>query len=253
MDPTCPPSRFQFASRSDTGRVRARNEDRLQVAPERGWAVLADGMGGYRGGDVAAALAVAQVMQGLEAGSASSGGIPPDCVSGVLRRSVEAANTCIFRASLADPDLSGMGATVVAAVFLPGRLFCAHAGDSRLYRFRDGKLSLLTRDHSTLQEFVNAGLIEEDVARRAHFRGMLTRGLGVVAEVDPEMAEHDIEAGDLYLMCSDGLTDMLADEEVENELARELSPEQTVQTLVELANRRGGRDNISVIVVRPPG
>ncbi len=251
MTASLPSPRFVYACGSDVGRVRKRNEDMLRVDAERGWAVLADGMGGYRGGDVAATLAVERIMRNLGAEFAAKGGIGPERMTEALRESIEDANVEIFRASFASTELTGMGSTVVVAAFLPGRLFCAHAGDSRLYRFRDAALSLLTRDHSMLQELVDAGMVDPEVARAAQFRGMLTRGLGAAVDVEPSVAEYDVAAGDIYLLCSDGLTDMLMDEEIADEFAQAHSLEHTARRLVELANEHGGRDNISVIVLQP--
>ncbi len=249
--PTSP--RFLYACGSDVGRVRKRNEDMLRVDAERGWAVLADGMGGYRGGDVAATLAVEGVMRYLGAEFAANGGIGPERMAETLRDSIEEANVDIFHASIEGAELTGMGSTVVVVAFLPGRLFCAHAGDSRLYRFRDATLQPLTRDHSMLQELVDSGIVDPEVARTAHFRGMLTRGLGAAVDVNPDVVEYDVVAGDIYLLCSDGLTDMLMDEEIAEEFARSHSLEHTARRLVELANEHGGRDNISVIVLQPQG
>lgn len=238
----------EFAARSDVGRVRVRNEDALHVDYQRGWAVLADGMGGYQGGDVAAKLGVDVVVRILT--RELHGEMMAEQVQQVLTRAVEEANDQIWLAGLMNPVYLGMGSTLVAAVFMGDMVMSAHVGDSRLYRLRPAGLEQLTRDHSVVQEQIDEGLVSRDQARHAPIRNMLTRGLGVMDVVVPEVGLHAARDGDVFLLCTDGLTDMLEDDEIAQCLGRGNSLDGAVDELIDSANARGGRDNVSVIVAR---
>ena len=240
----------EFHARSDVGRVRRRNEDTLAVRPLHGWALLADGMGGYRGGDVASRIAVAAALRRLERDAAAGGHDGLDDMRTALAAAACDANAEILRAAQATPELSGMGSTVVMAAFLPRHVVSAHIGDSRLYRFRGGLLERLTRDHTMLQEQIDNGIMSADAAAYAGFKGMLTRGLGVAPDVTPEVGVHDARTGDVFLLCSDGLTDMLDDRDIAEVLAMGGAFDAVADRLVEVANFNGGRDNVSVIVAR---
>lgn len=246
------PPFVEFCTRTDIGRVRARNEDALEVRPERGWAVLADGMGGYRGGDVASRIAVATVLAALEREAAAGriGGVPG--LLGALAAAAREANTGILRKAAAQRELAGMGATLVVAAFFPGHVVSAHVGDSRLYRLRAGVLARLTRDHTMLQEQMDSGIISAEDAARLGFKGMLTRGLGVLETVEPELGVHDARPDDLFLMCSDGLTDLVDEADIAAVIAPGGALGMLADRLVELANGNGGRDNVSVILARCP-
>jgi protein phosphatase len=239
---------IEFAARSDVGRVRARNEDALHVEYQRGWAVLADGMGGYSGGDIAAQLGVDVVVRVLTRDLHDE--MLGEQVQQVLTRAVEEANDQIWLAGLMNPAFLGMGSTLVVAVFLGDMVMSAHVGDSRLYRLGSTGLEQLTRDHSVVQEQVDEGLVSREQARHAPMRNMLTRGLGVMDVVVPEVGLHAAQDGDVFLLCSDGLTDMLEDDEIAQRLARGNSLDGIVDDLIDSANARGGRDNVSVIVAR---
>lgn len=235
-----------FAACSDVGRVRMHNEDVIDVDARRGWALLADGMGGHHGGDVAARLAVGTLADRLASGY--SPGWRADEIAAVLAEAVHAANDGIRREAARDAARAYMGTTLVAAVWAGGQVVCAHVGDSRLYRLHAGRFARLTRDHSVVQDHLDAGLIDDEQARHSPFRGMLTRGIGVDVVVTPEIARHDAQPGDRFLLCSDGLTDMLHDDEIAALLAAPGSPDAIAASLVEAANRCGGRDNVSVVV-----
>ncbi|HJV27530.1 MAG TPA: protein phosphatase 2C domain-containing protein [Aromatoleum sp.] len=249
--------RIEFCARSDVGRVRARNEDSLEVREAAGWAVLADGMGGYRGGDVASRITVEAVIRRLEQEAASRPLAGTDVVGQVLHAAARDANDEIRRESQRVRELAGMGSTVVAAAFLPGQVVSAHIGDSRLYRLRSGVLQQLTRDHTMLQDLVDGGIMSAEEAGRSHFRGLLTRGLGVAATVVPDVSAHATQIGDLFLLCSDGLTDMLDDAAIQAGLAAATGSgdalTRTADRLVAQANARGGRDNISLILAHVVG
>lgn len=240
--------RVECVSRSDIGRVRSRNEDVAEVDSLRRWAILSDGMGGYRGGDVAARISVDTVRDKLE--QAYRPGWSSDTVKETLITAAREANREVFRASQTTPGLVGMGSTLVTVVFLEGSLVVAHVGDSRLYRKRDGVLEQLTRDHTVLQEQLDDGMISIDDSRAASMKGLLTRGIGVSYALTPDLGVHEVLAGDVFLLCSDGLTDMLEDDEIVALIEDDQRIEDIADRLVAMANLHGGRDNVSVIVAR---
>lgn len=235
----------RWAALSDIGLQRARNEDAFLVVPECAYAVLSDGMGGHRGGDVAARIVIETVER--EMSQRVHGGDAAASVS-ALRAAVMAANDAVHAAAADDRGLAGMGATVVAASVCADALVFASVGDSRLYRYRQGVLEQLTHDHTMLQELVDGGMITAEQAQRAPFRGMLTRALGVEPEVLVDVRQVGIEPGDMVLMCSDGLTDMVEPEVIAATLAIDGEVDDRVAALVSLANAGGGRDNVTVVL-----
>lgn len=244
---------MDFCARSDVGRVRMRNEDAFEVRETQRWALLADGMGGYRGGDVASRIAVTAALQRLEQEAGAGRAEGAAALAHALSRAACTANDEIRREAMKTRELAGMGSTLVIAAFLADCVVSVHVGDSRLYRLHEGALQQLTRDHTMLQELIDGGIMSVEEAACSQFRGLLTRGLGVSATVVPEVGTHPARAGDIFLLCSDGLTDMLDDGEIAGVLASiggdgALAP--AADRLVELANCKGGRDNISVILAR---
>ena len=245
---------YAFTSLSDTGRLRNNNEDAVACEASLGLAVLADGMGGYNAGEVASAMATGTVSTALgtwllahqHKTSARETGI-------AMRLSVERANQAIYQASLDNSEFTGMGTTLVVAVFAGARALVGHVGDSRCYRWRNGQLSQLTRDHSLLQEQLDAGLLSPAAAQHVPYRNLVTRALGVEDQVALDVGEHVVSPGDLFLLCSDGLTDMLSDDAISQLLKSTSSDDILAQTLVDAANAAGGKDNISVILVRATG
>jgi protein phosphatase len=241
---------LEFSALTDRGLVRANNEDTVLVDADHGLAVLADGMGGYQAGEVASALAVEQIAGELRRWLASNAA--PDM--GELRRavasSVDSANRKILDTAHADPACAGMGATLVMAVAQGAKLLVGHAGDSRAYRWRAGKLVQLTRDHSLLQEQIDRGLLTPRQAARSASRGLVTRALGVEARVLLDMQEVPMIPGDIYLLCSDGLTDMLRDARIAALVKRPLPLDQLARELIDGANHAGGHDNVSVALIR---
>ena len=207
-------------------------------------------MGGYRGGDVASRVAVEAVLKRLEREAEAGRLDDVDTVREALAAAARDANEAIFDEARAQPQLKGMGSTLVVAVFLRGSVVSAHVGDSRLYRLHAGLFEQLTLDHTMLQEQIDGGLLSAADAARIEFKGMLTRGLGVLPDVQPDVAVHVARAGDLFLLCSDGLTDMVGDDEI----AAALDPlgplAASADRLVARANRNGGRDNVSAVLVR---
>lgn len=220
---------------------------------ERGLVAVADGMGGHRAGEVASRLAIDTLVQELLPAQVSDRG---DEMESLMRigQAVEAANQAIQDEVRRQPDLHGMGTTLVVAIFRQGRIFFAHVGDSRLYRLRDGKLECLTRDHSLIQRVLDQGdFANRAEARRAGIRdSILTRSLGINPEVDVDVGDAPLRAGDLFLLCSDGLNGQLRDGTLRNILlAVEQDLEAAAERLQEAALATGGRDNITLILARP--
>ena len=242
-----------MTGRSDTGMVREHNEDCFLIMPENGFALLADGMGGHLAGEVASAMAVDKVaqhlMNSLPSGKGRSGNESvPD--SALLTDAIKAANRAIHESSIHRPEQAGMGTTIVAVTFRNNHLTVAHVGDSRLYRFRNGQLNQVTEDHSMVQELLRRGLITPEEARTSANKNLVTRALGVDPIVEVDVREQPVENGDLYLLCSDGLNDVLTDEEIAAALASTDELETVTRNLVSEVNARGGPDNVSIVLVR---
>lgn len=246
------------ASRTHAGLVRATNEDSISVSPEYGLAILADGMGGYNAGEVASAMATSILRTDLESDLVDwwkeLTGNGHNRLNALLQARIARANTSIFQAAQSQPQYAGMGTTLLMALFLEQRVTVAHLGDSRLYRMRGNEFRQLTRDHSLLQEQLDAGLITAEQAKLSQNKNLVTRALGVDPVVDPEIRDYETQAGDVYLLCSDGLSDMVEDEGIAQILASTADNlEAGVDALVEEANRHGGRDNVSAILIRIKG
>lgn len=252
--PPRPQWRYAFAQRTDPGMVRPNNEDAVHIEVGTFWsvAVLADGMGGYRAGEVASALAVKCITQSLQHSALKSAkkNQPPRmaAVQRALEHCVQAANTSVRDHAREHPECQGMGATVVAAVFIQDRLVLAHLGDSRAYLWRGGTLTQLTSDHSWLQEQIDAGQISADAAAQSGLGHLVTRALGVAERARPTLREQVLEAGDRILLCSDGLSDLLAASEIAALLATSDALTEQAEQLIARANALGGHDNISVIL-----
>ncbi len=252
--------RVESFGTTDRGLRRHHNEDAFLVRDDLGLYVVADGMGGHAAGEVAAGLAVSEIERIVESTLDAAETTWPEgwdprlpCDSNRLAFAASLAHRRVTGAVEVDPGLRGMGATVVAALLSANRdrLTVGHVGDSRAYLFRDGQLELLTSDHSWVHEQVVAGLLSEDAARSHPLKNVVTRALGGAQEPLAEVREHEIRAGDVLLLCSDGLNAMLEDHEVA-EILRRRHPDLKVmaQDLVNEANRRGGADNITIVLVR---
>jgi protein phosphatase len=247
---------LEIVGRTDTGRVRAHNEDAIHCDAARGLVILADGMGGYNAGEVASGMATALLASELgrvldTAGGGSFTRADHAAARKILADEVGRANVAIHQAAQSQPQYAGMGTTLVMAAFFDGMMMTAHVGDSRLYRLRDGRFEQMTRDHSLLQEQIDSGLLSEAEARLSQNRNLVTRAVGVDPAVEPEIHCHDVLLGDIYLFCSDGLNDMLEDNEIAETLKMLSSNLPVAATqLVNQANDHGGRDNVSVILVR---
>ena len=231
------------------GRVRSHNEDSLYHDAGQGLAILADGMGGYNAGEVASGMAVTLLATQLAGAPAEA--MPAACDR--WRREITAANSAIFKAAEAQPQYAGMGTTLVGARFLDNQVCVAHLGDSRLYRLRNGTLVPLTRDHSFLQQQIDAGLIRLEDARLSEQRHFVTRALGIEPSTLPDIKAYEVTVGDLYLLCSDGLNDMIDDDCIARTLQADPDLQAVAARLVEEALDAGGQDNVSVILVRVDG
>ena len=253
MSKIAPPAPLEIAARTDPGLLRKLNEDSIVTAGELGLLVLADGMGGYQSGDVASKLATHIIVDDLARGLRGKSGD----IAALVKKAVEHANRAIFKESRqrAERDDNAqeqaMGSTVALLLFRCERVAVAHVGDSRVYRLRAGKLELMTHDHSLLQEQIDRGALSVEQASMSHSRHLVTRGLGLQAEVEVSLQEHDIAPGDIYLACSDGLNDMVDNADIElvlNSLQANLPL--AASQLVMIANDNGGEDNVSVILAR---
>jgi len=247
---------FEIVSATDPGMVRSHNEDAVASDAANGLVVLADGMGGYNAGEVASGMAttvvtteIAQVLQQTQPYAQDKDGNM--VAASIVRETVLKANTSVYQAAQSNPQYAGMGTTLVVALFYANKMLVAHLGDSRLYRLRGDQFSQVTRDHSLLQEQIDAGLISPEQAKHAQHKNLVTRALGIDPAVEPEIHEYDARPGDLYLLCSDGLCDMVADDDIGEALhAFGSNLNLAAQQLVQMANDNGGRDNVSVILVR---
>jgi PPM family protein phosphatase len=248
---------FDWAARSDVGRVRANNEDAFRVAPELELFVLSDGMGGLASGEVASRMA-AEAIVGHCRAAESDPSLPRsgDRIAGLspgaerLASAIRCANREIRDAAEKNPAWHGMGATVVAVQFDGERMSVAHVGDSRAYRLRSGELEQLTRDHSFVAEQVRRGLLTEKEAGESKLQNVLLRALGVEAEVEIDVEEELALEGDTVLLCSDGLTRELSDAQIAAVLDHAEDAQKVADQLIDLANAAGGEDNITVVVVR---
>ncbi len=245
---------FEFFCLTDPGRARDNNEDSVAVDQRAALAVLADGMGGYNAGEIASSMATSFIKSelGRWLTEAASNASDTD-VRRAMDICVDNANRAIYNAANSNPHYAGMGTTLVVAVFREGRLLVGHIGDSRGYRLRAGHLTQITRDHSLLQEQIDAGLITPEQAAFSANKNLVTRAVGVEDTVLLETHLHDVHPGDLYLLCSDGLSDMVPDAEIEAILDRTTELAEAGNRLVAAANEAGGRDNIAVVLVRAHG
>lgn len=245
---------WAFEALTDPGRVRANNEDAIAVDPTLGFAILADGMGGYNGGEVASGMAIALLRASFGRWLAHAGsGAPVKSVCLALQVGTDEANSAILEAGSANPGLQGMGTTLVLAVLAPERVVVGHIGDSRCYRLRRGRLDQLTRDHSLMQDQLDAGLITPEQAAQSPHRNLVTRARGIERAVELEINEYPVLAGDLYLLCSDGLSEMVQDSEILRILLQNDTLSVKATRLVAAANDNGGRDNISVVLAHALG
>ncbi len=248
--------KLECAVATDVGKRREKNEDNHLVNERIGLFVVADGMGGHVGGELASRLAVdtiGQVLQQLyddpEMTLQSSEEIKPGDCKAWLRYAIQVANLKIFEEAVKNPGLRGMGTTTVAILFQDDKIFYANVGDSRIYRIRNKKIEQLSQDHSLVGEQMRAGMIAPEEVRGHRLKNIITRSVGFQAEVEVDIDSRSTKKGDLFILCSDGLSNPLSDKELltiaENNLLQ-----QVCQRYIDIANERGGEDNITVIVLK---
>lgn len=245
---------YKFHALTDPGRVRLNNEDAVLFDVSVGLAAVADGMGGYNAGEIASGIVVAYLQEHFASWLATEGANASERVMRrTMRQHVNAANQTIMTVAEQQPECHGMGTTLVFGVFQPQRVTIASIGDSRCYRLRDGRLEQVSHDHSVLQEQIDAGLVDQLQARNAPNRNLVTRALGFPVSGELDTFELVPASGDIYLLCSDGLSDMLPDEEILRLLKAGSSLETRASSLISAANAAGGRDNVSVLLVSSEG
>lgn len=251
---------IEIVSQTNPGMVRSHNEDSVAQNAACGLVVLADGMGGYNAGEVASGIAVSVVMTEICQHLQNASPTDRDDATGdelgalLLRDNICKANASIFQAAQSQPQYAGMGTTIVSGLFYDNRVAVGHVGDSRMYRLRGETLETITRDHSLLQEQIDGGMISIEDARLSKNKNLVTRAVGIDAEVEPEIHLHDVQVGDIYLLCSDGLNDMVEDEDIQSTLyAMQSNLPLATEQLIQMANDNGGRDNVSVILVKVKG
>ena len=249
---------LDIAGRTDTGRVRAQNEDSIGEDLQIGLIVLADGMGGYKGGEIASAIAVKTIVEELRTriNEIENGGIDESTgyslESIAARTAILKANENIYDASQSQIQYQGMGTTMVMGIFYDNRITVAHVGDSRLYRYRKDTLQQITVDHTLLQELIDRGFYTPEEAKSSLNKNLVTRALGIESSVTIDIHEEAVLPGDIYLLCSDGLSDMLEDKEIATVLGLYGDNlDLKADHLITQANSKGGRDNISVLLARP--
>lgn len=249
---------LDIAIRSDIGRVRSSNEDRVDEDREIGVVVLADGMGGYHGGDVASTIAVKTILEHLKAHIPEIVPGDIDAATGysreslAVRQAILKANRRIYQTAEAEPQYRGMGTTLVMAIFYDNRVSVANVGDSRMYRFRGDRLEQITVDHTLRQELIGRGFCTPAEARTSLNKNLVTRAVGTEPAVAVDLREADVAPNDIYLFCSDGLYDMIDDREIHHWVKTfGADLDRTAEQLISLANENGGKDNVSVMLVRP--
>jgi PPM family protein phosphatase len=250
-------TKLEIVNQSDVGRKRPHNEDSTITDGRNGLVILADGMGGYKAGEVASALAVTNILYGVTNGLKKLKKGQIDENSGfsnesiLIRDTIVQANSVIYNTAKADPQCQGMGTTIVVGLFHNNILSIAHVGDSRVYRLRNNELEQVTKDHSLIQELIDRGLYTPEEAHANTPKNLVTRAMGIDADVDADVVEESVLPDDIYLLCSDGLNDMVEDEEIHLTLSKySANLAQSADELVKFANKRGGKDNISIILVR---
>ena len=249
--------KLEIAGVTDVGRHRTHNEDNIGTDTSLGLALLADGMGGYKAGEVASAIAITTLLEELRE---SLNKLTPGRVdeesgysqeSLLVKDAIEKANSTIFNTAQTQPQCAGMGTTLVAAVFYDDRMTVAHIGDSRLYRYRKDEFEQITVDHSLLQELIDKGFYTPEEAKESLNKNLVTRAVGIDSTVLADVQEEVALPEDIYLLCSDGLSDLVEDDEIHATLKEYgANLQEAAEVLVQMANDNGGKDNISVILAR---
>ncbi|QQR79654.1 MAG: Stp1/IreP family PP2C-type Ser/Thr phosphatase [Deltaproteobacteria bacterium] len=247
--------KVEYFGLTDVGRKREKNEDSLFVSGELGLFMVADGMGGHLGGEFASRIAVKtisetieQLLKDPEATLSLNLGFDRSDYGEMLKYAIRVASYRIFEEASKNPNLRGMGTTTVALLIQNGKGYIAHVGDSRTYLVHEKSIKQLTNDHSLVAEQLRAGFITQDEVKNHKFRNIITRSVGFQSEVEIDLLVRDIESGDRFVLCSDGLTNMVENQDIEK-LTSKSDPKTACQELISLANKNGGDDNISVVIV----
>jgi len=248
-------SKFRSSARTDVGMKRDHNEDSFLVNEDIGLYVVCDGMGGHAGGETASRLAVQTIEKELISAKlriddpfSAKASLPESPLAGVLREAVEGACAAVFRSSRANPELAGMGTTCISLLVQGEHAIVGHVGDSRAYLVRDGQVWQLSEDHSLVNEQVRAGLLTEEEAKHSRLKNIITRSVGFEEDVLVDVVGVETRSGDKFLLCSDGLSNLIDNDEIRDALVQ-TSLDQVPEMLIQLANSRGGDDNITVIAV----
>lgn len=243
---------------TDVGSVRDHNEDTIISDEDIALAILADGMGGHRGGEMASAIAVSTIRELVTENIKKINSGDTDEETGysaesvVILEAVTQANTNVHASSEENAQYRGMGTTVVVVLFYDNRFTVAHVGDSRLYRLRDHELEQITRDHSLMQELIDRGFYTPEQARKSLNKNLVTRAIGIDSKVQVDIQEDIAMPGDIYLLCSDGVSDMLEDHLIESAMIDNSNDlEKAAAEIIRLSNEHGGKDNISALLVKP--
>ena len=239
---------YEAAAKTDCGRMRAANEDAFGYSLEQGIFVVCDGMGGAAAGEVASNLAVKEFLRWFAENQPSD--FTSADIASSLREAVDQANRAIHRKSVVIPELHGMGTTLVGIFVHEHHIWIVNIGDSRCYRLHDGVMEQCTHDHSLVEEQVRLGRMTAAEAARSPMRNVITRAVGTRTDVAADVVEYDVAEGDIFLLCSDGLTKELRDVQIERLLREAHSPGEACERLVESANWAGGRDNITCLVLK---
>lgn len=239
--------KLSASGRSDTGR-RSNNEDSFRVDTGLGLFLLSDGMGGHAAGEVASAMAIQELRTRLEPALRRDAG--NDALEGLLAGAIHQANAAITAVAAADPDKQGMGTTLTALLLRAGEALLAHVGDSRLYRWRDGRLQQLSEDHSLVADQLRQGILTPEEAAGSSLRNILLQALGVTGQLELCRQRLPLQVGDTFLLCSDGLSDPLADAEIAAALKSSTDPDAVCAGLITRALAAGGKDNITTIIIR---
>jgi len=229
---------------TDVGKVREINEDSLFVDEDTGLFIVADGMGGHQAGEVASEMAVKAISLSIKENLSNN-----NKILSMIKDSISRANNEIFNKSIKNPQLNGMGTTVVIGLLNKRKFYIANVGDSRAYVIRDNPIKQLTEDHSLVANLVKTGQITTEEAKVHPKRNIITKALGTAEEVKPDITSINIKKGDYILLCTDGLTDMLRDEDIKEIVLSSKETDEKCKALIALANEKGGRDNITVVLI----
>jgi protein phosphatase len=250
---------YRSAARTDVGMKREHNEDSFLVNEDLGLYVVCDGMGGHAGGETASRLAVQTIERELLSARLRSDdpftaqvALADSLLAAALREAVEGACAAVFRTSRANPELAGMGTTCISLLVKDGQAIIGHVGDSRAYLVREGDVYQLSEDHSLVNEQVRAGLLSEEEARHSRLKNVITRSVGFEEDVLVDVVGVETRPGDKFLLCSDGLSNLVDNDEIRDALLQ-TELEDVPQKLIALANSRGGEDNITVVAVQRTG